>query len=240
MNGYTVPMQRGLTFWQILGRTLAVLCLLLFVAAVLFPLFAKPRGHGGRQTSCLSQEKQLGLGLLQYADNNDELMPPITHDLKNTWRVAVYPQVRANSIYKCPEDERDTPGPDSYAQSYALNAGSVLNTWRAKPQTLASAPHPETLVLLCEVQNTDDAVFDADDTVRFSPDQHILAVRHSGGGNYLLADGHSKWFRPSAFTANTTPPGTMGTTVPHWHRDPRRALSTNAVAVLADAQARAQ
>ena len=223
------------SIWEWVGVTVIVL----FVAAVLFPIFAKSHG-GGHHGSCMSNEKQLGLGLLQYVDNYDELMPPVTHDQKNTWRIAAYNYIKSDGVYKCPDDERTTPGPDGHFQSYAFNAGSVVNSWGAKPQSPQTAPEYETLVLLCEIQNTDHAAFDIDDPVRFSPDKHILAVRHSGGGNYLLADGHAKWFRPSAFTASPPAPGTLGTTIPRWYRAPRRALSANARAVLVDAQARAQ
>lgn len=228
-------MKRGFTIWEMLG----VIVIVLLIAAILLPVFYGPRDHSPR-ISCLSQEKQLGLTLIQYTDNYDGFMPPPTHNIQYTWRNAVYAQIKSNSInndiYKCPEDDRPV-GPDGFFQSYAFNAGSVLSKWGAKPDSYATVPHPETLVLLCEVQNTDYAALDIDDAVRFTPSKHILAVRHKDGANFLFADGHTRWFRPSAFSATSA---AIGKPPVRWHRDPHHPLSKNALAVLADAQARAQ
>lgn len=216
-------MRPPLTTWQILGRTLAVLCVPLVTAAILFPIFAKARIHD-KHYSCLSNMKILGLALTQYEQDNNELMPPVTNIADNTWRVGTYKYYKSYLPYKCPDDVR-APGPDSFFQSYAFNIDSVTDTADAKPQPLATVSSPETLVLLCEVQNSDYASFDIDDALHFPPSQHVLAVRHSGGGNYLFADGHARWLHPLA---------TQG----YWYRDSMRPLSSNGLAVLREAQAR--
>ena len=44
------------------------------LAAILFPVFAKAR-EKARQASCVSNVKQIGLGILMYASDYDERLP---------------------------------------------------------------------------------------------------------------------------------------------------------------------
>ncbi len=53
---------------------LVVIAIIAVLAAILFPVFAKAR-EKGRQTACLSNIKQLGLGMLQYTQDFDETYP---------------------------------------------------------------------------------------------------------------------------------------------------------------------
>ncbi len=53
---------------------LVVIAIISILAAILFPVFAKAR-EKARQTSCLSNHKQIGLGLLQYLQDSDETYP---------------------------------------------------------------------------------------------------------------------------------------------------------------------
>ena len=53
---------------------LVVIAIIAILAAILFPVFAQAR-EKARQTSCLSNMKQVGLGLLMYAQDYDENYP---------------------------------------------------------------------------------------------------------------------------------------------------------------------
>jgi prepilin-type N-terminal cleavage/methylation domain-containing protein/prepilin-type processing-associated H-X9-DG protein len=53
---------------------LVVIAIIAILAAILFPVFAKAR-EKARQTSCLSNMKQLGLAIIQYAQDYDETFP---------------------------------------------------------------------------------------------------------------------------------------------------------------------
>src|SRR5258707_9076849 len=53
---------------------LVVIAIIAILAAILFPVFSKVR-EKARQTTCLSNEKQLGLGITQYLQDNDEMYP---------------------------------------------------------------------------------------------------------------------------------------------------------------------
>jgi prepilin-type N-terminal cleavage/methylation domain-containing protein/prepilin-type processing-associated H-X9-DG protein len=53
---------------------LVVIAIIAILAAILFPVFAKAR-EKARQTACLSNNKQLSLAIMQYTQDNDELLP---------------------------------------------------------------------------------------------------------------------------------------------------------------------
>lgn len=53
---------------------LVVIAIIAILAAILFPVFAQAR-EKARQTTCVSNCKQLGLAYIQYAEDNDEAVP---------------------------------------------------------------------------------------------------------------------------------------------------------------------
>jgi prepilin-type N-terminal cleavage/methylation domain-containing protein/prepilin-type processing-associated H-X9-DG protein len=53
---------------------LVVIAIIAILAAILFPVFARAR-EKARQTSCISNLKQLGLGMLMYVQDYDERFP---------------------------------------------------------------------------------------------------------------------------------------------------------------------
>ena len=55
---------------------LVVIAIITILAAILFPVFARAR-ENARRTSCLSNLKQIGLGIMQYTQDFDEIYPPI-------------------------------------------------------------------------------------------------------------------------------------------------------------------
>jgi len=54
---------------------LVVIAIIAILAAILFPVFAQAR-EKARQTTCLSNCKQIGLGVMMYLDDYDETYPP--------------------------------------------------------------------------------------------------------------------------------------------------------------------
>lgn len=62
--------QRGFTLIELL----VVIVIIAILAAILFPVFAQAQ-EKARQTSCLSNMKQLGRGLIMYQQDYDETIP---------------------------------------------------------------------------------------------------------------------------------------------------------------------
>src|SRR5665213_963172 len=104
MKTFSKSSRSGFTLIELL----VVIAIIAILAAILFPVFAKVR-EKARQTSCLSNEKQLGLGLIQYAQDNDEFFvcginangDPVNG---KGWAGEVYPYVKSTSVYHCPDD----------------------------------------------------------------------------------------------------------------------------------------
>ena len=84
---------------------LVVIAIIAILAAILFPVFAKVR-EKARQTTCVSNEKQMGLAMLQYVQDNDERHPMLQYYDANgqpiIWSSAIYPYVNNgdSSAYK--------------------------------------------------------------------------------------------------------------------------------------------
>src|SRR5579872_7119000 len=112
--GRKVSMNRNKGFTLI--ELLVVIAIIAILAAILFPVFAKVR-EKARQTSCLSNEKQLGLGILQYTQDNDESFMPSDNGAVGMnghgWASRIYPYVKSTGVYSCPDD------------TYVPNAGTT-------------------------------------------------------------------------------------------------------------------
>ena len=111
---------------------LVVIAIIAILAAILFPVFARAR-ENARRSSCQSNMKQLGLGMLQYAQDNDERVVPYISFLSNTqslsWPDLIYPYVKSEQLFRCPSDSTEEskysyPRPDTSNQwgSYVCNA----------------------------------------------------------------------------------------------------------------------
>ena len=130
---------------------LVVIAIIAILAAILFPVFAKAR-EKARQASCASNEKQLGLGLLQYVQDNDEKFYSLGSDPGLGWASADYPYVKSAGVYHCPDDSTPTTtnavgaGETDYPVSYYINGNT------ASSPSLGQFNAPASTVLLAETQ----------------------------------------------------------------------------------------
>jgi len=102
---------------------LVVIAIIAILAAILFPVFAQAR-EKARQTSCASNEKQLGLAFLQYAQDYDEQFPTdLSPGYGSGWTSEIYGYVKSAGLYACPDDSYAFAKPDAGAVtvSYAMN-----------------------------------------------------------------------------------------------------------------------
>ncbi len=138
---------------------LVVIAIIAILAAILFPVFARAR-EKARQTSCLSNVKQISLGILMYSQDYDEAFPGFYSKLTTAdwplkqWVHDVMPYVKNEQIFVCPSGgEQNTYGntppaapqfPVSYAVSNWICAGGRGNY----NNKMARITHPaETIVL---------------------------------------------------------------------------------------------
>lgn len=107
---------------------LVVIAIIAILAAILFPVFAQAR-EKARATSCLSNMKQIGLGIMMYTQDYDEMYPlysasfcagarvqnPLDANDKPggttgigrrpMWQYLIYPYLKNWGIYSCPSDK---------------------------------------------------------------------------------------------------------------------------------------
>ncbi len=113
---------------------LVVIAIMSLLAAILFPVFARAR-ENARRTTCQSNLRQLGLGMLQYAQDNDE-----TYCRSYGWDGLITPYLgqqvaygKKTPLFQCPDDSlaRSSGGT---IRSYAMaGAGSGVGPYGAAP-----------------------------------------------------------------------------------------------------------
>src|SRR5687767_5398880 len=100
---------------------LVVIAIIAILAAILFPVFAKAR-ENARRASCQSGMKQIGLGFMQYIQDNDETFPLRDVNAAPTvngpygWADAIQPYIKSTALYQCSSDG-GTPGAADTAAS---------------------------------------------------------------------------------------------------------------------------
>jgi prepilin-type N-terminal cleavage/methylation domain-containing protein/prepilin-type processing-associated H-X9-DG protein len=120
---------------------LVVIAIIAILAAILFPVFARAR-ENARRSSCASNLKQIGLGMLQYTQDYDEKLVAYGYSFLNTpylasnpatpnykWMDAIYPYVKSEQIFNCPSMASDAQnyryaGPDGGTAVTAGQYGS--------------------------------------------------------------------------------------------------------------------
>jgi prepilin-type N-terminal cleavage/methylation domain-containing protein/prepilin-type processing-associated H-X9-DG protein len=107
--------QRGFTLIELL----VVIAIISILAAILFPVFAAAR-EKARQTTCASNEKQLGTAMLQYGQDYDEKFP-IYVCWYGGWAGQIYPYVKSVGAYACPNDVTVTNAVRPSVISYTYN-----------------------------------------------------------------------------------------------------------------------
>ncbi len=109
------PQNRAFTLIELL----VVIAIIAILAAILFPVFGRAR-ENARRTSCQSNLKQIGLGIMQYKQDFDERFPvEVVHATSNPvgpygWADAIQPYLKSVQLVQCPSDPT-APHPDPRA-----------------------------------------------------------------------------------------------------------------------------
>src|SRR5580658_7599742 len=77
---------------------LVVIAIIAILAAILFPVFAQARERA-RAITCVSNEKQMGVAILMYLQDNDETFPRGQYpDYSNNWDFVISPYVKNGHV----------------------------------------------------------------------------------------------------------------------------------------------
>ena len=108
---------RGFTLVELV----VVVAVIIIVAAILLPVFVSVR-ENGRRTACLSNERQVGMAMMQYVADNGETFPSGDSGPCDCWVSQVRPYIRDDALFRCPDDRSDLPsGGATIVVSYGMN-----------------------------------------------------------------------------------------------------------------------
>lgn len=205
---------------------LVVIAILAILAALLFPVFAQAR-EMARQISCASNTRQLALGILMYAENYDETLPPVAYATSAReeagkeddesvvlWTEMVAPYLKNRQVLRCPSD------PWSKENSYGLNELAFADLTdpgglQVPVRSLAAFQTPAETVMLGELGVADDLRTARPDTYKLVAPGYPLnddadarpSARHHGQADLAFIDGHQKAMRLEQFYLHQAPPG---------------------------------
>jgi len=189
---------RGFTLIELL----VVIAIIAILAAILFPVFAKAR-EKARQSSCLSNVRQLATAELSYAQDYDEMLVPYSLVVSGKyWYELVAPYLKNTQILMCPS-AKFTTTQCTYGVTIYTCSGSTPST-RASA-SLGDVQFPAEALMLTETQNQATNPPTALMLVYCPRDNAWAAAnfgghwglaypgRHNGGNNCAFVDGHAKW-----------------------------------------------
>lgn len=116
-----------------------MIAIIAILAAILFPVFARAR-EKARQATCLSNTKQIGLGVMQYVQDYDECFPnskitypPDGSDGSTWWAMTTLPMMlqpymKSWGVWSCPSQldpavqwYTDSGAPSQYSCAYPMH-----------------------------------------------------------------------------------------------------------------------
>jgi prepilin-type N-terminal cleavage/methylation domain-containing protein/prepilin-type processing-associated H-X9-DG protein len=203
---------RGFTLIELL----VVIAIIAILAAILFPVFARAR-ENARRSSCQSNLKQIGLGIMQYTQDYDERYPAAYYDITPRtapWHYVIQPYVKSAQLFKCPSNTstagvNDVPGPQSIPASYVGVGGANADAWGGRPVLVivkpsttnanewATSTHtsqidsPAQTIMVGEHPNRSDATY-------WNNNNDMKMTNHLETTNFLFSDGHVKAMKPAA------------------------------------------
>ena len=193
---------RGFTLVELL----VVIAIIGILIGMLLPAVQSVRA-AARSVYCKNNMRQLGLGVLMYTDVHRGAFPFTTHkSADQSWIQTLKPFTEnVNSLRICPEDE----AADRWLEHSDLGTSYVINEFIANEAINGS------VVNINQLRSTHDlAILFEGSTRRAITDEHVhcslfydpfrvdsqlvtnfmqLEIelsRHTGGSNYLFADGH--------------------------------------------------
>jgi prepilin-type N-terminal cleavage/methylation domain-containing protein/prepilin-type processing-associated H-X9-DG protein len=203
-------MRKGFTLIELL----VVIAIIAILAAILFPVFAKAR-EKARQSSCLSNIKQINLAILSYAQDYDEVLPQAYYWTPTRYSYIQFmePYVKNSQVFNCPSMSVKATVTYNGCRSYPFNGG----LWGA---SLGEIQSPAETVMHGDAtpnttnsgwtfirpsygrrpDSTDGSEYPVWTVATYS--YFSFCTRHNGTGNVGYVDGHAKAMQYDALYAN--------------------------------------
>jgi len=194
-----------------------VIAIIAILAAILFPVFAKAR-EKARQTSCLSNIKQIALSARMYIDDYDGQgfdwwysAPGATSSYGNVgwiwWMDMIRPYMKNTQMFSCPSRRLSYSGWNNLISDYYMYDGALAGAgteanpyWRGFSRALndSQVVSPSDFAWFMEGLENNSS----------SPGWRTAPIiSHNDGLNVGFFDGHGKWLHRQALgTAKTQRP----------------------------------
>ena len=216
---------RGFTLIELL----VVIAVIAILAALLFPVLARARDKG-RQASCASNLKQIGLAATLYIQDYDETYPlghtpadnPLTlfdggGDYEPHFIELVRPFIKNTKnqgVWRCPSDP--SPRVTKEGDKLEFHVSYSVNGWFEYGTALSQIDRPAEKIHVLESTDDDhfhwwelgrkqesDPYVTLDQLPKKTFTEQTAPTRHSEGANYLYADQHVKWSHFAALWGTT-------------------------------------
>jgi len=203
---------------------LVVIAIIAILAAILFPVFAQAR-EKARQTTCLSNLKNMGTAIIMYTDDYDETYPYGSMDMGNgtwyTWLQILTPYVKNEKIWFCPSSPlRTNAASYNYSSNRHMMPYYIYPSDPVAPVSMPAIKTPADIATIFDgsyysivrdnlwlcgkwgvylpgaYEVTGNYAYQGSDSQGKSDYEK---GRHNYGINITYADGHAKFMKSSSF-----------------------------------------
>jgi prepilin-type N-terminal cleavage/methylation domain-containing protein/prepilin-type processing-associated H-X9-DG protein len=233
---------------------LVVIAIIAILAAILFPVFAQARDKA-RAAACLSNEKQIGIGIIMYSQDYDDTLPIAYYGATGLegavatvpkYMDLVFPYVKSEAVFTCPSRTSDYNDNYNY-QHYTRRTGRNYGTYFINSAYSSSSLVPSTPVSgapLAAIKDSAGTVFvlEAPWTYSKTSSNGLNTAARTAEITFDVTSGNPSWVNTTSNPVEVSANGQQRFIAPHGGRantifcdghaksyDPRELMSTHAL-----------